>query len=194
MMEAGLNPLHDKPCGLCEDAAGEATALIRRMAGGDGTALVELHGAWAPVLLGIACRMTADRREADEVLRLTFERMWKRARTFDPHLAPPFVWAFMLMRELAMERHQQKRTGKTDVPREHPAASGERCDPSKALAGEDNRRLRAAMGQLDLEESTCLELAVFLGYSRPLVPPASVKNHLRRALETLRNQLSLHEL
>jgi RNA polymerase sigma factor (sigma-70 family) len=194
MMEAGLNPLHNQPSGLCEDVAGEASALIRRMAGGDGAALVELHGAWAPVLLGIASRMLGDRREADDVLRLSFERMWKRAGSYDPHQAPPFVWAFMLMRELVLSRLRQKRTGKQDAPRETASGAGERCDNPKVLTGDDCRRLRAAMEQLDLEERTCLELAVFLGCARPHVPSATVKNHLRKALETLRNQLSRHEL
>ena len=71
MMEVGLDPPRNQPTGLCEDLAGEALALIQRMARGDGAALVALHAMWAPVLLGAACRMLGDRREAEEVLRET---------------------------------------------------------------------------------------------------------------------------
>lgn len=193
MMESGLDPLHNQPTGLCEDAAGEVLALVHRMARGDAAALVALHGMWAPVLLGIACRMLGDRREADEVVRETFERIWKRAARFDPHQSPPFVWAFVLLRELAIER-LRRRKGKQDAARESAIPSHERCDHLKVLTTDDCRRLRAAIEQLDLEERTCLEHAVFLGYTRPEAMSATVKNHLRRALETLRNQLSCHEL
>ncbi len=192
-MEAGLDPPRNQPSGLCEDAAGEALALIHRMARGDAAALVVLHGMWAPVLLGAACRMLGDRREADEVLRGTFERMWKRAAGFDPHQSPPFVWAFVLMRGLAMER-LRRRQGKRDAAREWAVPSHERCESIKVLTTDDCRRLRSAIDQLDLEERTCLEHAVFLGYVRPETPSAAVKNHLRRAVEALRNQLSCHEL
>jgi RNA polymerase sigma-70 factor (ECF subfamily) len=189
MMEAGLNPPRNQPSGLCEDAAGEALALIQRMARGESSALVALYGMWAAVLLGAACRMLGDRREADEVLRLTFERMWKRAGRFDPHQSPPFVWAFVLMRELAVER-LRRREGKRDST----IQSQERGEASRVLTADDSRRLRAAIGQLELEERTCLEHAVFLGYAHAEAPSLNVKNHLRRALETLRQQLSCHEL
>ena len=187
-MEAGFDPPRNQPSGLCEDAAGEALALIQRMAQGDATALVTLHGMWAPVLLGTACRMLGDRREAEEVLRLAFERMWKRAGRFDPHQSPPFVWAFVLLRELALDR-LRRRAGKRDTA----PASHERGD-TKVLTADDCRRLRAAIDQLDLEERTSLEHAVFLGYARPETPSLTVKSHLRRALETLHQQLSCHEL
>lgn len=193
MIEVGLDPPRNQPSGLCEDVAGEALALIHRMARGDGAALVALHGMWAPVLLGAACRMLGDRREAEEVLRGTFERMWKRAARFDPHQSPPFVWAFVLMRELVLER-MRRRQGKRDAARDWVVPSHERCENIKVLTSDDCRRLRAAIDQLDLEERTCLEHAVFLGYAQPEAPPATVKNHLRRALEALRNQLSCHEL
>jgi len=193
MMEAGLDPPRNQPSGLCEDVAGEALALIHLMARGDAAALVALHGIWAPVLLGIACRMLGDRREAEELLRQTFERMWKRAARFDPHQSPPFVWAFVLMRELALER-LRRRKGKQDAPHDSAIPSHERCDHMKVMTTDDCRRLRAAIEQLDLEDRNSLEHAVFLGYVRPEAPPANVKNHLRRALESLRHQLSCHEL
>lgn len=190
MMEVGADLPRNQPTGLCEDAAGEALALIQRMAHGDAAALVVLHGMWAPVLLGIACRMLGDRRQAEEVLRGTFEQMWKRAGRFDPHQSPPFVWAFVMLRGLVMERRQVK----GDAARETVIPSQERCENPKALAADDGRRLRSAMNLLELEERTSLEHAVFLGFARPETASVTVKNHLRRALETLRNQLSCHEL
>ncbi len=196
MMDTVAGPFQSLPSGLCEDASGEAGRLIQRMARRDGTALAELYALWAPVLLGGACRMLGERRDAEEVLRAAFERMWKRAESYDPHRMPPFVWAFVTMRELALERLQARRRGKREAV--NPAAA--HGANVKVLAGDDCQRLRAAMDQLELEERSCLERAIFLEYARQPEPgqsaaaSATVKNHLRRALETLCNQLSRHEL
>jgi RNA polymerase sigma-70 factor (ECF subfamily) len=193
MMDVGLDLPRNQPSGLCEDLAGEAWALIQRMARGDAAALTALHGMWAPILLGSACRMLGERRGAEEVLCATFEQMWKKAAGFDPHQSPPFVWAFVQMRELVLER-LQLHSGKRDAPHDPWLPSQERSEQIKVMTHDDCRRLRAAMDQLDLEERTCLEHAVFLGFSKPEKPSANVKNHLRRALEALRIQLSRHEL
>ena len=89
MMDTVAGPFQSLPSGLCEDASGEAGRLIQRMARRDGTALAELYALWAPVLLGGACRMLGERRDAEEVLRAAFERMWKRAESYDPHHSRP---------------------------------------------------------------------------------------------------------
>ncbi len=200
MIAEGASPIHVLPSGLCEDAGGEAAALIQGMARRDGAALAEAHRIWGPVLLGIACRMLGDRRQAGELLLDTFERVWKGAADYDRHQMPPFVWAFVTMRELAIERLRHRRRGKRDSTRDSLSPSAVRCENPKVLAADDCRRLRAAMDQLDREERTCLELAVFLGYAHAAGPEPSgspsgtVKNRLRRALETVSNRLSRHEL
>ena len=89
---------HRFPASLGDDPNGVAAALIVRMAKEDGSALTELHGLWSPVLLGIACRMLGDRREAEEAVQDTFVRMWHRSADYDPQQSPPLVWAFAVMR------------------------------------------------------------------------------------------------
>ena len=203
MNESELSPVHALPSGLCEDCTGEATALVRRMAKGDGSALAELHGMWCPVLLGIACRMLGDRREAEEVVQDTFVRMWHRAAEYDPHQSPPFVWAFAVMRGYCIDRlrfrHRAKRDSSRVVPL-HLHASPEKSEDPRVMAIDDWHRVRAAIDQLDPDERSCLELAVFLEYTHSEIsehlgtPLGTIKNRLRRALEKTRNLLSRHEL
>lgn len=67
------------------------------------------------------------------------------------------------------------------------------------MAADDWKRVKAALGQLDHDERSCLELAVFLEYTHSEIserlgtPLGTVKNRLRRALEKVRNLLSRHE-
>lgn len=203
MSEADPNPVVPMPTGLCEDPSGEAVALIGRMAKGDGSALSELHGMWSAVLLGTACRMLGDRREAEEVVQDTFVRMWHRSAEYDPHQSPPFVWAFAVLRGYCIDRLRFRHRGKRDSSRVVPIhlhAPPEGSEDPQVMALDDWRRVRAALDQLAPDERSCLELAVFLEYTHSEIsehlgtPLGTVKNRLRRALDKVRNQLSRYEL
>lgn len=198
MTEDDLSPIRAMPSGLCEDPSGEATALIGRMAQGDGQALGELFNMWAPVFLGISQRMLGDPKEAAAILRNTFIRMWRSAADYDSHRSPPFVWAFTILRELCIDRLHQRRQPKRPTERTPttPLHSDIVEDP-RVMPLDDWRRLRNALDSLPAEELGCLETAVLLGYARPEPtdpPSATVKPSLRRALDKIRNQLSRYEL
>ena len=186
------------PSGLCEDTAGEAGALIGRMVRGDGRALEEMFAMWGPVFLGIAQRMLGDHQEALKVVRETFVRIWRSSADFDVHRAPPFVWAFAILRELCIQRLQRRRKA-TPNPQAAPsmAPSPEPCADPRVMPLADWQRLRSAWDALSPEELGCLKTAVFLGYASSALPepPAShLKSCLRRALDKLRNPLSRYEL
>ncbi len=202
MIESEPTPVPRFPAGLGEDGTGEAIALLARMAKQDSSALSELHGLWSPILLGIACRMLGDRREAEEAVQDTFIRMWHRSVDYDPKLSPPFVWAFGVMRGYCIDRLRYRHRGKRDSSRVVPIhlhAPPEEMEDARVMALDDWRRVRSALDVLGKDERQCLELAVFLEYSHSEIsehlgtPLGTVKNRLRRALLKVRNQLSRHE-
>jgi RNA polymerase sigma-70 factor, ECF subfamily len=203
MIETDVGPVHAMPTGLCEDPTGEAAALIGRMAKGDGGALAELYETWSPALLGVACRMLGDRREAEEVLQDTFVRMWHRSADYDPHQSPPFVWAYAVLRGYCIDRLRFRHRGKRDSSRVVPIhlhAPPEKSEDPRVMALDDWRRVRAALDLLSPDERNCIELAVFLEYTHSEIsehlgtPLGTVKNRLRRALDKVRHQLSRYEL
>jgi hypothetical protein len=128
MIDSDPAPIPTFAGALGDDRSGVAAALIVRMAKEDGSALTELHGMWSPVLLGIACRMLGDRREAEEAVQDTFVRMWHRSADYDPKQSPPFVWAFAVMRGYCIDRlryrHRSKRDSSRVVPIHLHAAAG----------------------------------------------------------------------
>jgi len=185
-----------------DDSGGEAAGLIERMAREDATALTELHDRWSPVLLGSACRILGDRREAEEAVQDTFVRMWHRSADYDPAQSPPFVWAFAVLRGYCIDRLRYRPRGKRDSSRVVPIhlhAPAERTEDPQIMALDDWRRVRGALDLLGSKERECLELAVFLEYTHSEIstrlntPLGTVKNRVRRALEKVRNQLSRHE-
>lgn len=202
MIESGPSIIPSFPTGLGDDRTGEAVALIERMAREDGSALSELHGMWSPVLLGAACRMLGDRREAEEAVQDAFVRMWHRAADYDPKQSPPFVWAFAVLRGYCIDRLRYRHRGKRDSSRVVPIhlnAPPEELEDARVMALDDWKRVRAALNLLENDERQCLELAVFLEYTHSEIsehlgaPLGTVKNRLRRALLKVRNQLSRHE-
>lgn len=202
MIEPETKLARISPLRLAEDRTGEASALISRMAKGDGSALSELYEMWSPILLGASCKMLGNRSEAEEVVQDTFIRMWHRSVDYDPKQSPPFVWAFAVMRGYCIDRlryrHRSKRDSSRVVPI-HLHASTEDFEDPKVMALDDWRRVRAALAALEENERKCLELAVFLEYTHSEIsdslgtPLGTVKNRLRRALEKVRNQLSRHD-
>ncbi len=203
MPESAALPTSIFGAGLVEDRNGEAVALIARMARQDASALSELHDMWSPVLLGIACRMLGDRREAEEAVQDTFVRIWHRSADYDPHQSPPFVWAFGALRGYCIDRLRYRHRGKRDSSRVvsiHLHAPPEASEDPRVMAADDYRQVRAALDSLETEERRCLELAVFLEFTHSEIshhlgtPLGTVKNRLRRALEKVRHQLTRHEL
>jgi len=202
MLESDPAPVPAYASGLAEDRNGEGADLIARMAKEDASALGEIHEMWSPVLLGVACRMLGDRREAEEAVQDTFVRMWHRSKDFNPKQSPPFVWAFAIMRGYCIDRLRYRHRGKRDSSRVVPIhlhAPPEESEDPRVMAIDDWRRVRAALNVLDKDERSCLELAVFLEYTQSEIsehlgtPLGTVKNRLRRALEKVRNHLSRHE-
>lgn len=205
MLESGPAAAPELPAyarSLGDDRNGEGAALIARMAKEDASALGELHEMWSPVLLGVACRMLGDRREAEEAVQDTFVRMWHRSKDFNPKQSPPFVWAFAIMRGYCIDRLRYRHRGKRDSSRVVPIhlhAPPEETEDPRVMAIDDWRRVRSALDLLDKDERSCLELAVFLEYTQSEIsehlgtPLGTVKNRLRRALDKVRNHLSRHE-
>jgi len=199
MTESHLSPVHSMRSGLCDDTAGEATALIGRRVRGDRRALEEIFVIWGPVFLGISQRMLGEYPDTIKVVRNTFLRMWRRATDYDPHKVPPFVWAFTILRDLCIE-HLGRHPHEQIQPSTNPALPEVANEDPRVMPLDDWHRLKSALDSLSTEELECLETAVFLGYahsaskSPPNPPSLAVKACLRRALNLLRNQLSRYEL
>ncbi len=169
-------------------------ALLERLAMKDRQALSELHSLWAPSFLGIAYRILGDRKHADLATRRAFIRIWRNAASYNPHTAPPLVWAanhlrVECIRILPKTKPQEKPPRTTGV-----LPTGQ----TRVISADDRQRLQSAINHLSPEQLSALEQAVFLGFAknRPGAPhPDSLlKTTLRTALDTLRANLSLHEL
>jgi RNA polymerase sigma-70 factor, ECF subfamily len=77
--------------------------LAARIAQGDVSALEALYEKYAPIVMGIALKVTGDRALAEDVLQETFWQVWQSAAMSRPESGPFTGWLFRMARQLAME-------------------------------------------------------------------------------------------
>jgi RNA polymerase sigma-70 factor, ECF subfamily len=77
--------------------------LVARVVQGDASALEALYDRHAPMILGIALKITGDRAQAEEVLQETFWQAWQRAPTYSSQCGSFTGWLYKIARTLAME-------------------------------------------------------------------------------------------
>jgi RNA polymerase sigma-70 factor (ECF subfamily) len=179
--------------------------LLAVAAGGaDSAAAFErLYRSTAPVLLGIAVRITRRRELADEVLHDAFVRIWHGATQFDP-LGTAVGWLTTIVRNRALDLMATHDVARVDSYHEavddNPDAALDRLfdwdvdDGAEARmdAGRARAFVRRCLGELAAVERQSLVLAYEHGMSHGDLaahlgkPLGTVKTWVRRGIDNLR--------
>lgn len=84
--------------------------LHERLVAGDGEALVEVYDAHAPVVYGLAIRVTGDHTAAEDITQDVFVRLWERPEDFDPCCGRLRTWLCTVARRRAIDWIRRART------------------------------------------------------------------------------------
>jgi RNA polymerase sigma-70 factor (ECF subfamily) len=82
--------------------------LITWIVQGDVAALETLYDRYAPLILGIALKITGDQPLAETVLQETFWEAWQSAAAYQPGFGSLSSWLFRIARRLAMDAISDK--------------------------------------------------------------------------------------
>lgn len=175
--------------------------LVRRMAGGDESALAALYDAWADRVHTLACWILRDSDEAEDVVEETFWQAWRTAARYDGERAGGGTWLLMIARCRAIDRLRARRrradgtaafstTGALldGAGTELPGAEEERRERYSVLA--------SALDGLPREQREALEMAFYGGLSHAEIaaqmaqPLGTVKTRIRLAMQKLRLRLA----
>ncbi|MHB8141683.1 MAG: RNA polymerase sigma factor [Vulcanimicrobiaceae bacterium] len=170
--------------------------LVAATLSGERDAFAELVERYDRAVYHLALRTLRDAEEARDVAQETFFKAYRSLRTFKPG-AKFSTWILAIAYHACCDRlTRRKRYAQDELPdRADPAPGPE----AQVLAGDDARRLRAAIDALPEKYRTVItlyhiqghqyeEIAAVLG-----VPLGTVKTHLFRAKEQLRQRLSQTE-
>jgi RNA polymerase sigma-70 factor (ECF subfamily) len=179
----------------------ELAALLARMASGDETALGAFYDATMPRVYGLAVRICGNFATAEEIAADVYHQCWTGAARYDAARSRVMTWLLMICRSRAIDAvrsrdpavaHEAPETLVEDDderPRER--------DPQDLLdLMQSGTAVHAALAQLSPVQRQMIGLAFFRGLSHQEIaahsrlPLGTVKAHIRRALELLRDSLA----
>jgi len=167
--------------------------LVTEALAGRGEAFGSLVERYDRAVYHLAYRTLRDSEEARDVAQEAFFKAYRSLRTFRPG-AKFSTWIFSIAYHACCDRlNRRKRYSNEELP--------ERADPGagpeqQAIAGDEARRLRAAIAQLPEKYRSVITLYHLQGNQYDEIaqvleiPIGTVKTHLFRAKEQLRRMLN----
>ncbi|WP_245753777.1 RNA polymerase sigma factor [Geodermatophilus ruber] len=171
----------------------------RRFAAGDEQALAWAYERWAGQVHGMAVRAFGPGPDAEDVTQQTFVSAWAGRESFRPDQGPLPAWLVGVCRhkiaDTWVRRDRQRRAAEAVAAeaRAAPETRGPQIDAAVA----DRVLLLGELEQLGQPQRGIIELAFFEDLThaqiadRTGLPLGTVKSHIRRTLERLRNRLEV---
>ena len=179
-----------------DPAASEDVVLLRRIAGGDESALATLYDRWVQRVYGVIAQLLRDADGAEDVLEETFWQVWQRAATFDPERGTPRAWLLTIARSRALDRLRARERAPESVALSELVPS-DAPDPAESVEAQERRaQVAHALAALPDEQRQAIELAYFGGYTQSEIaerlhqPLGTIKTRMRLGMQKLRALLS----
>lgn len=179
--------------------ATDEPTILQRIAAGDPGAVKACLDRYSPLVWSIVRRQLRDLALAEDAVQEIFIDVWKSAGRYDPQLSSEATFVTTITRRRLIDR--QRRMG-----RELPTEGIEETtvqETDERLAGVDvcdeARVATEAIAELKPEHRKVLMLSVVDGLSHSQIarsmnlPLGTVKSHLRRGLERVRQLLASRE-
>jgi RNA polymerase sigma-70 factor (ECF subfamily) len=155
------------------------------------------HGGAA---FSLAYRILGDRTAAEDCIQEAFISIWRSGGKFDATRGSVRSWTLSIVRNRAIDALRSK-AGKApkltfDDDAILEARPSEERTEDEAIRHETASEVRGALAQLPSEQSKCIELAYFGGFSQSEIaamlalPLGTVKGRMRLGLEKIRGELA----
>jgi RNA polymerase sigma-70 factor (ECF subfamily) len=173
---------------------------VRKLGGGDSSALEELYDRYTPLLYPVALRILRGAADAEDAVQQAWLQVWRSAASYDPKRGTVAAWLLTMTRTRALDLYRslssrKRAEGQVDREPITPPA-----DPSRtAVQGQLSGRVRKALESLPPQQRQVLEVAYFEGLSQSEVaerlgaPLGTVKSWTRQGLLRLRELLPQEE-
>jgi RNA polymerase sigma-70 factor (ECF subfamily) len=168
-------------------------ALLLRIAQGEEAALAELYDHLSPTLYTLACRMTGEPADAEEVVLDSFAQVWRDAARYEHARGSVAAWLVTICRSRALDLLRAR--GRRDRLSAAAAAAPEPEAPAADRRLERSERCNAVYGALaglPAPQRQAIRLAYFEGLSQSEIaertgePLGTIKSRVRSAMDKLR--------
>ena len=174
-------------------------SLLPRIAGGDQSAVPECISRYGGLIWTIARRRLASREDAEDAVQEIFIDLWRSADRFDPLVAEEITFVAMIARRRVIDRLRrcagQPESASIDEVGAVPDSSSDGRVGRRLELGEEARLADEHLAQLKPEEQRILRLSIYNSLSHAAIaeytglPLGTVKSHIRRGLDSLRQKL-----
>jgi RNA polymerase sigma factor (sigma-70 family) len=176
--------------------------LLPRIAGGDQSAVPECISRYGGLVWTLARRRLASREDVEDVVQEVFFDLWRSAARFDPQVAEEITFVAMIARRRVVDRLRRGAGLPETASIDEPVVQ---AVPDPAIDGPVGRRLELGeearladehLSQLKPEEQRVLRLSIYDSLSHSAIaertglPLGTVKSHIRRGLDSLRQKLA----
>ncbi|QDP95416.1 sigma-70 family RNA polymerase sigma factor [Microlunatus elymi] len=174
-------------------------SLAERFRRGDEQAFAEVYQSWSALIYTLALRSLADQADAEDITQQVFVAAWRSRTQFDPQRSALRNWLLGITRFKIADTYQRRRRDLRVVNEVIAQAHVRTLDPELAELNDTADRMVIAdvLAGLEDEPRRVLRLAFFedLTHSqiaeRLQLPPGTVKSHIRRSLQKLRDRLGV---
>jgi RNA polymerase sigma-70 factor (ECF subfamily) len=171
-------------------------ALVRRVAGGDERAFLELYDRYSRPVHATGLRLLGDTFLAEELVQDAFTSVWRKAKSFESERASFSTWLYRIARNRAVDLDRRRRVRPQLVGEDplHTVAGGP--EPEASVDGWD---LARALSRIPDEYREVLTLSYFEGLSqreisrRTGIPLGTVKSRTTAAMKRL-HRIMTHPL
>lgn len=161
----------------------------------DRAAFEALFRHFAPRVKAYLLRIGAGSGTADDLAQEAMLSVWRKAALFDPAKASAATWIFTIARNLRIDALRRERRPEFDPNDPVYVPEGETQADAGLIRGDDEARLREAIGRLSPDQAKVVELSFFADKPHSLIakelglPLGTVKSRLRLAMSRIRGEM-----
>lgn len=168
------------------------TELVSLLQNGDKSAFSYLYDNYSRSLIGVINAVVNDEHTAEDLLQLTFVRIWKNFASYNASKGRLFTWMLNIARNIAIDHTRSRMNKDGNMNRDIDKSIFEVNRLYHETIPQDDIGLKRAVANLKSEHREIIHLAYYEGYTQEEIsgkmeiPLGTVKTRVRQAILQLR--------